>query len=128
MIMTATSPSLMTFYRGWETYEGLLATAIAPLSLEQLELRAAPNLRSIRELATHIIAVRARWFHGLMGEGGDEMDTIGNWDRPGQPTRTGAELAQGLEATWQLIQKCLARWTPADLEHVFAGTWGGEEY
>ena len=32
---------------------------LAPLTVEQLALCAAPNLRSINELARHIIAVRA---------------------------------------------------------------------
>src|SRR6266851_5624227 len=51
--------ALLPFYKGWDTYQELLLKAIEPLSLEQLSLRTAPQLRSIGELATHIIGVRA---------------------------------------------------------------------
>ena len=35
------------------------------------------------------------------------------------PPRSAAELVGGLEATWQMIQTALVRWTPAHLEDVF---------
>jgi uncharacterized damage-inducible protein DinB len=89
--------SLTTFYKGWDVYQQELSKAIAPLSPEQLALRAAPNLRSIQEIATHIIAVRARWFHHLMGEGSADFATIGGWDRADAPTRSAAKLVSGLE-------------------------------
>ena len=79
-------------------------------------------------IATHLIAVRARWFHNLMGEGSAELARIGTWDRSGQPVRSAAELVSGLETTWQMIQDALARWTTADLEYIFQDTYQGEEY
>ena len=126
--MSEKRENLTTFYQGWETYQDLLIKAIAPLSAEQLTLRAAPHLRSIGENLNHIIAVRVRWFHGLMGEGDEEIAPAGEWDRPGQPVRSAAELVTELEKTLQFVQQCLSRWTPADLEYVFKGTWQGEEY
>ena len=126
--MSETPTSVSQFYNGWETYQELLIKAIAPLSAEQLTLRAAPHLRSIGEILTHIIAVRVRWFHGLMGEGSADIAPVGEWDRPGQPVRNAAELVGGLERTLQFVQECLSRWTPADLEYVFRGTYQGEEY
>ena len=48
-------------------------SALAPLSLDQLALSAAPNLRSIDELACHIIAVRAGWFHEVLDEGAEDF-------------------------------------------------------
>jgi uncharacterized damage-inducible protein DinB len=120
--------SLLPFYKGWDVYQNLLIKAIAPLSDDQLALRAAPHLRSIGEILTHIIAVRVRWFHGLMGEWDEDIAPIGEWDRRGQPTRSATELVSGLEKTLSFVQECLSRWTPADLEYVFKGTWQGEEY
>ena len=35
------------------------------------------------------------------------------------PFHPAAELVAGLEKTWQMIEKTLARLTPADLEQVF---------
>ena len=120
--------NLTTFYEGWETYQDLLIKAIAPLSDEQLTLRAAPQLRSIGENLNHIIAVRVRWYNRMMGEGSEDIAPVGEWDRPGQPVRHAAELVGGLEKSLQFVQECLSRWTPADLGHIFKGSWQGEEY
>lgn len=126
--MSETSTGVSPFYNGWQTYQDLLITAIAPLTAEQLTLRPAPHLRSIYETLTHIIAVRVRWFNGLMGEGGADIAPIGEWDSKGQPVRSAAELVDGLKQTLQFVQQCLSRWTPSDLEYVFKGTWEGEDY
>ncbi|MGH2508280.1 MAG: DinB family protein, partial [Ktedonobacteraceae bacterium] len=50
------------------------------------------------------------------------------WDQPGAPAKSAAELISGLEATWQMIQHALTRWTPADLDYIFEGTHDGEDY
>jgi uncharacterized damage-inducible protein DinB len=110
---------LATFYRGWDRYQELLVTAVAPLSAAQLALRAAPKLRPIWELAAHIIAARVWWFHDMMGEGDEELEPLCMWDDPGEPQRSAAELELGLERTWELIADCLQRWTAKDLEREF---------
>jgi hypothetical protein len=43
--MTTPQFSLAQCYRGWDLYQQQLVTAIAPLSPDQLTLRAAPQLR-----------------------------------------------------------------------------------
>ena len=103
-----------THYAGWQNYQRLLAAALADLTPEQLELRAAPGLRSIGVTTAHIIAARAGWFYKLLGEGGDEFAALDIWDRDGQPARTAAELVGGLEATWRGMHAAIARWSPAD--------------
>src|SRR5260221_3699873 len=37
----------------------------------------------------------------------------------GAPVPTAAELAQGLDRTWQFMADCLARWSPADMHQTF---------
>jgi uncharacterized damage-inducible protein DinB len=125
--MTTEQTHLFPFYKGWDVYQELLVKAIAPLSVAQLSLRAAPHLRSIGENTAHIVGARAGWFHKIMGEGDAEIAAMDAWDLPGAPERTAAELVEGLEATWQMIQNALRRWTPADLEYVFVHTDGNEE-
>jgi uncharacterized damage-inducible protein DinB len=120
--------TLAPFYKGWDVYQGQLAKDISPLTAEQLVLRAAPHLRSVAKIAAHIVGARVRWFHRLMGEGSPDIDVLATWDRPEAPVRSAAELVKGLEESLQLIQNSLARWTLADLNHVFEGTYGGEEY
>jgi uncharacterized damage-inducible protein DinB len=120
--MLETFANVAPYYEGWETYQDKLITAIAPLTAEQLTLRAAPHLRSISENMLHIIAVRVRWFHGLMSEGDDDIAALMVWDRKESPARSAAELVDGLKQSMQLIQQSLASWTYADLEFVFKGT------
>ena len=117
--MSETGATLAIFADGWQTYQDHLSAALAPLTAEQLDLRAAPNLRSIGELARHIIGVRAGWFHIALHEGDDAFAAYGGWDGPDSPPRTGAELADGLVATWQVIRAALGRYTLADLQETF---------
>lgn len=111
--------SLAPFYQGWGMYQQGLVEIIAPLSPEQLALRAAPHHWSIGRVAQHIVGNRVWWFQLWMGEGSPDLAPIADWDSDDQPTQSAAELVAGLEATWQMIEGALARWTPADLDHLF---------
>lgn len=111
--------TLAPFYKGWDRYNGLLTEAIAPLSREQLALRAETSLRPIRLLAAHIIGARVGWFQGVMGEGGPALAVFDRWDADDAPPRGADELVTGLHATWGAVRDCLDRWTPAMLEDPF---------
>ena len=39
--------TLTTIYDNWKTYQGHIKASVAPLTAEQLTLRAAPHLRTI---------------------------------------------------------------------------------
>ena len=117
--MAEQQTNLLPFYKGWDAYQALLIKAIAPLSSEQLALRVAPHLRSVGENVAHIISGRVSNFHMVMGEGSAEMAPLEEWDLPGAPPRSAAELISGLEDTWQMISMALVRWTPANLDDVF---------
>jgi uncharacterized damage-inducible protein DinB len=121
------NPTLVpTLYAGWKNYQGLLVTALAGLTPDQLALGAAPGLRTIHDTTAHIIGARARWFHVLLGEGGDEFAALGTWDRPGQPSRSAAELVGALEATWQGMQAAITRWTTDEWAQTYPGEPPGE--
>ena len=126
--MSDTNITLAFMTEGWKTYQDKLSEALAPLTNEQLALRAAPNLRSIEELALHIIAVRAGWYHYVLGEGDDTFGAISRWDEPGNPPRSASELVQGLATTWQVMQEALARFSPTDLQATFEDEDNGEKY
>jgi uncharacterized damage-inducible protein DinB len=119
--------TLTTFYTAWKAYQGQIKASIAPLTAEQLALRAAPGLRSVGENVAHIIGCRAGWFSGFLGEdGGADVKATESWDEPGAPPRTAAELVQGLDRTWQFMAACIARWSPADMQKTFPDDWDGE--
>ena len=116
--------TLTTFNTEWKAYQDHLKEAVAPLTAEQLALRAAPDLRSVGENALHIIGCRMHWFTDFLGEnGGDEMQKYESWNEAalelGSPIPTAAELAQAIDYTWQFMTACLARWSPADMRQIF---------
>ena len=126
--MSETSETLAFFTEGWQHYQNQLSIALARLSPEQLALRAAPHLRSIDELARHIIAVRAGWFHYNLEEGDEDFAAFGTWAEPGSLPRSASELVNGLEKTWQVMQEVVGRYTLSDLQSTVQDEWKGQIY
>ncbi len=116
--------TLTTIYYNWKTYQEHIKAAIAPLTAEQLELRAASHLRSVGELVAHIIGCRAGWFTYTMGETGDQV--VMQWREKAESGSTAAELVEGLDATWQMMARCLERWNDADMQQTFQDDWDGK--
>jgi len=123
-----TNVTLRFLTEGWAAYQTQLSGALAPLSPGQLARRAAPSLRSVEELARHIIGVRAGWFHNILGEGDDEFGAYHDWDQPDAPIRSAHELVSGLAATWAVMQAALARFTPDDLAFMVTGERKGRTF
>ena len=120
--------TLGTIYQNWMAYQALIVKAIAPLRDEQLALKAAPQVRSVGQIARHMIGARASWFYRLMGEGGEPIAALAAWNRLDAPEHNALELVAGLQTTGNLIHDSLARWSSTDMEYVFKGVRNGEEY
>jgi len=125
--MTEPSSMLATLYQGWQDYSLQLTHSIAPLSAEQLALRAAPHLRSIGELAEHIMGGRFHWMHGMLGESSDEIAAFITAMDAVQGAPSAAELVSGLNVTRRLIDDRLAHWSTADLAQTITVVRGGTE-
>lgn len=125
---TTNSPLADSIIEGWQDYQKQLVVVTRPLSAEQLAIRVAPKLRTVGEIIAHIIAARAFWMYQVLKEGDDEIAPLLQWDEEGQPTRTAAELAFGLEMTWNLIQNALAHWTGEELAESIVLPWIGPKY
>lgn len=115
---------LTTFSTSWKAYQEQITKAIAPLTAEQLALRAAPHLRSIGEQALHIVACRAYWLTEFLGEdGGEKMQWYAGWNEAalslGAPIPPAAALVQGLERTWGFMEARLSRWSPDEMCQIF---------
>lgn len=122
--------TLDIFYRSWREYQDTLKQAIAPLTAEQLALRAAPNLRSVGEIVAHIISSRVHWFGGFLGEmrSMPGVETLLALDMSNASPRTALELVEGLETSWRFMAQLLDRWDPADMQHTFPFQSGGHHY
>ena len=110
----------------WQRYQDLLKQAVAPLTVEQLAFRLGSQ-RSAGEIVAHIVAVRAWYLQGVMGEGGAEIEPLRGWDASGAPPRTSTELLTGIDQTWQLLTACLVRWTATDMRGTFFIDWRGHD-
>jgi uncharacterized damage-inducible protein DinB len=122
--------TLDIFYRSWKEYQDTLEQAIAPLTAEQLALRAAPGLRSVGEIVAHIISSRVHWFGDFLGE----RSTMPGIESPNTramrdaPPRTAGELVEGLDTSWRFMADLLNRWDSADMQHTFPFDANGYHY
>src|SRR5260370_35358708 len=106
--------SLVTYYKGWDNYQDLLVAAVAPLTPEQLVLRAAPNQREVWTIPAHIIATRVWWFPSIMGEGDAGLEHMQPWDDDGHPRPTAAGREEGMERTVRIMHKLRSRGSSAE--------------
>src|SRR5436190_5624213 len=120
--------TLDVFYKNWKEFMDTVTAAIAPLTADQLSLRAAPNERSVGEIAQHIVKARIEWLCDFIRESGDEIAPYRQWDTKDAPTRDAAELVQGLNITWNFMAERFARWTSEDMQFTFPKEWGGQHY
>ncbi len=124
--------TLTTFYTSWKAYQDHIKGALVPLTAEQLQLRAAPHLRSIGENVLHVIACRAYWFTDFLGEDcGEEMKVYAGWNKValtlGATIPPTPEMVQGLDYTWQFMADCLGRWSPDEMRQTFPDDWDGKQ-
>ena len=124
-------PAIRPFIEGWGSHQKLLVEALQDRTPAQLAFRTAPQQWAIWQLAAHVAGARAFWFHVQLGEGdpsvieqfrvehttvpGLSADDAG-WEDDEDHPRTSEELVAALGRTWDLIDACLQRWTPEDLE------------
>lgn len=101
-------------FESWQDYQEALKRAIAPLTEEQMQRRLMPGLRTMGEIAEHIVFGRALWLHRTLGEEAAELTSLLRWDDADDPPHTAAEIVHGLELTWRFITVCLMRGSPTD--------------
>jgi len=117
--MTQDHQLVPALYQGWREYQDTLIKAISPLRGDQLNLRTAPELLSVGEIAAHIVQARAAWFFFVMGDGGEEFKTIGRWKVRGKISQNGEEIIKGLKTTWDGMHEIIANWTAEDWEKTW---------
>ena len=126
--MAEENATLATFYENWQLYQTHLQDAIAPLTADQLTLRAAPHVRSLGQIAAHIIAARVYWFIEFLGETDADALPLMDWDERDAPDHSAADLVRGLDVSWKLMADALARWNAADMQKTFPNEWRGNHY
>ena len=79
-------------------------------------------------------ASRTYWFRDILGEGDAALRDLfrvqsttvpglavedATWEDDEDHPHRPAEVVEGLERSWAMIEECLGRWTPEDLEVEF---------
>lgn len=128
-----TEGSIRPFYQGWQTYNERLTEVIRPMSMDQLQLRPAPDRWPIWATVGHTAGTRVYWLCGVFGEPGaettpfpDAASGIG-WEDAEDHPRDAGELVHALDTTWAIVDGCLDRWTPAMLGETFTREYAGTE-
>ena len=123
--------SLAPFYDGWRKYHGRLVEAIRPLSNEHLKLRAAPDKWPIWAIAAHTAGARVYWLCGVFKENGAESTPFVDpasgfgWEDDEATPRGSDELVGALEASWNIVESCLERWTTSMMHEEYTRVIGG---
>lgn len=86
----------------WQFMQDELVRVVGLLSDEQMNMRIAPNLRTLGEQAEHIVRGRALWVRKVVADA--SLEPMMNWDEPDDPKRTAAEVVVGLQHTWQILR------------------------
>lgn len=112
---------VVTLYPDWPQHARRIRDAVAGLSAEQLALRAGPDHDPVWALAAHLAGARVYWLCGVFGEPGadttpfaDPLTGEGWEDDPSHP-RSGEELADALDSSFEVVRGVLDRWTVEDL-------------
>jgi hypothetical protein len=116
-------------FASWQDCQAALKRAVTPLTDEQLRRRLLPGRRTPGEIAQHIVFGRALHLCQILGSDAAELASYQRWGDEGAPPRTAAEIVQGLEATWRVIEDRLMRGSSADAlsdaeSEVVRTVWG----
>jgi uncharacterized damage-inducible protein DinB len=120
----------LTFvYDGWQGYHHSLVEAIRPLSNEQLEWRARPEMSSVREIAWHIASGRVEWFSRMEAPGSAALaeEVLARMKEESIPFDA-EELVDWLERSWKMVDATLRQWSVDDLEVGFHHPYQGKTY
>ena len=112
--------ALVPVYDGWADQHRRIIETLSPLTDEQVKLRLGEEW-AIWQLAGNMIGGRLYWLCSMLSEDdlGCRARLFGSnpegWeDNPERP-RSAAELVDGFEQTWGVVEKALDRWTLEDL-------------
>jgi uncharacterized damage-inducible protein DinB len=116
--------TIRAFYDRWPQYNRRLVETIAPLTDEQLALRAAPDHWPIWAIVGHLAGTRVYWLCSVVGETGHEATpwpdlSEEGWEDDLSHPRSAAELVGALESTYAIIDRVLDTWTPEMMADEF---------
>ena len=123
--MSNEAVSIASLFRGWEFLQGQLTGLVEDATPEQLALRSSAAQWPAWATLSHLSGARVYWLCTVFGEPGKERTPFPGagvepgWEDDLGHVRTAGELLYALRSSWEVVQHCLARWTPAMLGDEF---------
>ena len=119
-------------YGTWPEYNRRLRDVVAAMTDEQLAIRPARERWPLWATIGHAACQRVYWLCDVAGEPGAETTRFTNagFDCPGdddlEHVLTAADLADALDSTFRIVERCLDRWTlPMLEEEIRNPEWDG---
>lgn len=129
--MTRATLAEARIYDSWLDYNAALIRAIAPLTIEQLQHRPIPHLRTPGALAQHIVFGRALHLTNALGATATTvLQPYLQWDDVDAPQHPADAIVEGLERTWQVISATVKHGDASDeiagevAQSVLQHVWG----
>jgi uncharacterized damage-inducible protein DinB len=123
--------SVAPYYAGWHLANEALVGLIADRTPEQLALPVGSPTWPTWASVSHIAGSRVYWLCHVFGEPGQEATPFrdldlsnGGWEDDAEHPRRADELVEALNASWAIIARCLATWTPESLGQTAQRRWG----
>ena len=125
------TPTIRAFYDMWPQYNRRLRDVIAAMSAEQLAVRPSAERWPIWATVGHTAGARVYWLCDVIGEPGAETTPFSNsatsgWEDDLDHPRGADELADALDSTWRLVERCLDSWTPEMLADDIRRDYNGQ--
>jgi uncharacterized damage-inducible protein DinB len=124
--------SVEAIFEGWQKTQAHLIHRVPKLGPQELQLKASPDGWPIWAIVSHIAGARIYWLCGVVKESGadgtpfpDPLDGDGWEDHLDVPRRP-EELEFAIKSSWQIVESCLARWTPEMLAETFTRDRAGQ--
>jgi hypothetical protein len=111
-------------YSMWPEYNRRFRDVVAALTDEQLALRPSPDRWPLWATVGHTACQRVFWLCDFAGEPGAETTrfTDAGHNCPGdddlETVLSSAQLVEALDSTFDIVERCLDRWTLASLGEV----------
>jgi hypothetical protein len=118
-------------FEGWHKTQAHLINRLPKLGPAELSLKGSPDGWPIWAIVSHLAGTRVYWLCGVFKEPGAETtpfsDASGEgWEDHLDVPRGSDELMFAVESSGQIIESCMARWTPEMLGEVFRRERGSE--
>jgi uncharacterized damage-inducible protein DinB len=129
-----TDATIRPAYSSWPRYHQRLRDVVATLGDEDLALRPSSERWPIWATVGHMACQRVSWLCGFAGEPGAEATPFPDalhrcpGDEYLEPVMSAAELAEALDSTFAVVERCLDRWTVGMLGEEIRRAFGDEQW